>query len=152
VCFFNCVFVNSHFFVISFVSCQIHFDKFYFFSCTMVITVDDLDFGVKDVAFETKVLNKYRTFHLIANRSTEDPGYAYLHCDLLERAILTTITLKVKSPHIDMHEQYLQKGMFVRVKIFAIKSKSKKGFEKGDIHVVITLNQRPLCQPSLFLN
>jgi hypothetical protein len=59
------------------------------------------------VTFETKVLNKYRTFDQIANRSMEDPSYAYLHCDLLERATLTTITLRVKSPHIDMHEQYL---------------------------------------------
>ncbi len=58
--------------------------------------VDDLDFGVKDVTFETKMFNRYRTFDRIANRSVEDMGYAYLHCDLLERAALTTITLRVK--------------------------------------------------------
>jgi hypothetical protein len=32
----------------------------------------------------------------------EDLDYAYLHYDLLDRAALTTIILKVKSPHIDM--------------------------------------------------
>jgi hypothetical protein len=29
--------------------------------------------------------------------------------------------------------------MFVRVEIFGIESKFKKGFEKGDMHVVITI-------------
>ncbi len=78
----------------------------------LVVTVDDLDFGIKDVTFETKMFNKYHTFDWIINRSMEDLGYAYLHCDLLERVALTTITLKIKSPHINMHEQYLQKGIF----------------------------------------
>jgi hypothetical protein len=38
-----------------------------------------------------------------------------------------------------MHEQHLQKGMFVKVENFGIKSKSKEGFEKGDMHVVIKI-------------
>ncbi len=59
---------------------------------------------LKDVVFEAKVLNMYGTFDQIANKSMQDPSYAYLHCDLLDRAILTTITFKVQSPHIDMHE------------------------------------------------
>jgi hypothetical protein len=29
----------------------------------VVVTVDDLDFGIKDVAFEAKVLNKYGTIN-----------------------------------------------------------------------------------------
>jgi hypothetical protein len=29
--------------------------------------------------------------------------------------------------------------MFVRVEFFCIESKSKKGFEKGDMHVIITI-------------
>jgi hypothetical protein len=69
----------------------------------------------------------------------EYPSYAYLHCDLLGRVTLTTITLRVKSHHIKMHEQYLQQCMFVKVEFFCIKSKSKMGFEKGDMHVVITI-------------
>jgi hypothetical protein len=47
-----------------------------------------------DVAFEVKVLNKYGTFDRIINRSIEDLSYAYLHYDLLDKATLTTITLK----------------------------------------------------------
>ncbi len=71
--------------------------------------------------------------------SMEDPSYAYLHCDLLDKATLTTITLRVKSPYIEMHEQHLQKGMFVKVENFNIESNSKRGFEKGDMHVVIKI-------------
>jgi hypothetical protein len=70
----------------------------------LIVVVHDLDFRIKDVAFEAKVLNRYGTFDRIANRSMEDPSYAYLHCDLLDRATLTIITLKVKSPYIEMHE------------------------------------------------
>jgi len=37
----------------------------------------------------------------------EDLSYAYLHCDLLNRAALITIILKVKLPHIEMYDQHL---------------------------------------------
>jgi hypothetical protein len=101
--------------------------------------VDDLDFKIRDVTFEAKVLNRYGTFDQIANMSMEDLRYACLHCDLLNKGALTIITLRVKLPYIKMHEQHLQKGMFVKVKFFAIESKSKRGFEKGDMYVVITI-------------
>jgi hypothetical protein len=45
----------------------------------LVVGKDDLDFEIRDVTFEAKVLNRYGTFDQIANRSMEDPGYAYLH-------------------------------------------------------------------------
>jgi hypothetical protein len=99
----------------------------------LVIAMNDLDFGIRDVAFEAKVLNRYGTFDQIANKNMKDLSYAYLHCDLLNKKPLTIITLRVKSPHIEMHEHHLQKGMF------GIKSKSKRGFKKGDMHVVITI-------------
>jgi hypothetical protein len=70
----------------------------------LVVVMDDLDFKIKNVAFEAKVFNRYDTFDQITNRSMEDPSYAYLHCDLLDRVALTTITLRVKSHHIEMHE------------------------------------------------
>jgi hypothetical protein len=70
--------------------------------------VDDLDFGVRDVAFEAKLLNKYSTFDQIANRTMEYPSYAYLHCDLLNKVILNMLILRVKSPHIEMNEQLLE--------------------------------------------
>jgi len=70
----------------------------------LVVTVDDLDFGIRNVPFKAKVLNRYGTFDQIANKSMEDLSYAYLHYDLLDRATLTTITLRVKSPYIEIHE------------------------------------------------
>jgi hypothetical protein len=69
----------------------------------LVVTMDDLDFRIKDVAFEAKVINRYGTFDRIVNMSMEHPCYAYLHCFLLDKATLTTITLKVKLPYIKMH-------------------------------------------------
>jgi hypothetical protein len=50
----------------------------------LVIVVDDLDFRIKDVAFQAKVFNKYGNFDQIANKNMEDLGYAYLHFDLLD--------------------------------------------------------------------
>jgi hypothetical protein len=151
------VFIKFHFSATLFVGCQIHFGKFYFLSCTMVVipmkevglvvVVDDLDFGVRNVVFEAKVLNRCGTFDQIANRSMEDVSYAYLHYDLLDRETLTTIIFKIKSLHINMHEQYLQKCMFVRVKIFGIESKSKRVFEKGDMHVVIIVKSMTIVSP-----
>jgi hypothetical protein len=70
----------------------------------LVVRVYDLNFSIKNVAFEVKVFNRYGTFDRIANRSMEDLCYAYLHCDLLDMATLTKITSKVKSPYIEMHE------------------------------------------------
>jgi hypothetical protein len=108
----------------------------------LIIAMDDLDFEIKNVAFEAMVFNRYGTFDQIANKNMEDLGYAYLHCDLLDKTFLTKITLRVKSLHIEMHEQHLQKGIFMRVENFNIELKSKKGFEKfekGDMHVVITI-------------
>jgi hypothetical protein len=65
----------------------------------LVVVVDDLDFGIRDVALEANVFNRYGTFDQITNRNMENLDYAYLHCDLLDMAIL-----RVKLPHIKMHE------------------------------------------------
>jgi hypothetical protein len=50
-----------------------------------------------------------------------------------------------------MHKQQ-QKGMFVRVENFGIESKSKRGFEKGDMHVVSQLNQQAFCHQFMHSN
>jgi len=63
-----------------------------------------LDFGIKNVAFEAKMFDRYGTFDRIVNKSMENSSYAYLHYDLLDMATLTTITFTVKSLHINMHE------------------------------------------------
>ncbi len=106
--------------------------------------MDDLDFGIKDVALEAKVFNRYGTFDQVTNRNMEDLGYAYLHGNLLD-----TTTSRVKLPPIEMHEQHLQKNMFVRVENFNIDSKSKMGFEKGDMHVVITIESTTIVSSIL---
>jgi hypothetical protein len=106
----------------------------------LVVTMDDLDFRIRDVTFETKMFNRYGTFDRITDKNMENFGYAYLHCDLLDRATITTIkVLKVKLPYIEMHEHHLQKCMFVKVENFGIESKSKRGFEISDMYVVITI-------------
>ncbi len=56
----------------------------------LVVVVDDLDFRIKDVAFEAKVFNRYGTFDQIANRSMENPSYAHLHYNLSDKAIMNT--------------------------------------------------------------
>jgi hypothetical protein len=48
-----------------------------------------------------------------------------------------------------MHEQCLQKGMFVRMEIFCIESKSKKSFDKSDMHVIITIESRTIVSLNL---
>jgi hypothetical protein len=69
----------------------------------LVVVVYDLEFRIRDVAFEAKVFNSLAPL-IEANKSMEDLGYAYLHCDLLDMVALITITLKVKSPYIELHE------------------------------------------------
>jgi hypothetical protein len=94
----------------------------------LVVVVNDLDFEIKDVTFEAKVFNKYGTFDRIAYRTMKYSRYTYLHCDWLDMTVLTTITFKVKSPHIQMHAF---DGGF-----FGIESKSKQGFDNCDMHIV----------------
>jgi hypothetical protein len=96
----------------------------------LVVVMDDLDFGIKNDMFEAKVFNRYGTFDQIVNKNMEDPSYAYLHSSFLDMVFLTTIILKVKSPHINMLEKYLQKDMFMRVNFFDIDSKSKGDLRK----------------------
>jgi hypothetical protein len=69
----------------------------------------------------------------------EDPIYAYLHCDFLDKATLITITLRVKLPYIEMHERHLKTCMFVKVENFGIESKFKKDFDKDDMRVIIII-------------
>jgi hypothetical protein len=64
----------------------------------MVVTMHDLDCGVRDVAFEIEVFNRYGTFDHIANKNLEDPSYVYLCYNLLNKATITVITLIMKSP------------------------------------------------------
>jgi hypothetical protein len=37
----------------------------------LVVAMDDLDFGIRNVAFEARVFNRYGTFDRITNKSME---------------------------------------------------------------------------------
>jgi hypothetical protein len=85
--------------------------------------MDDLDCEVWHVASEANILNRYDTFNHIVDKSLEGLHYAYLDCNLLNRATLIIVTLKMKSSYIKMHEHLLQNCMYVKVKNFGIKLK-----------------------------
>lgn len=51
-----------------------------------------------------------------------------------------------------MHEQYLQKDIFVKVESFVIELKFKKGFEKCDMHIIITLESMTIMPSIILLN
>jgi hypothetical protein len=118
----------------------------------VIVVMDDLDFQIRNVAFEAKVFNKYGTFDRIVNRNMENPSYAYLHCDLLDRAALTTINMKVKSPHIEMHAQHLQKGLFMNVENFGMSQSPKGVLKKGICMLSLQLSQQPLCHQCVHSN
>lgn len=42
----------------------------------LILVVDDLDFGINDVAFAKKIFNKYNTFDGSVNGTMEDLGYS----------------------------------------------------------------------------
>jgi len=104
-----------------------------------LVVVNDLDFGIKDVAFQAKVFNKYGIFDQIAKKSMGDPSYTYLHCDLLDNVALTIVFLRVKLFHIKMMKNICKRACFVKVENFGIESKSKRSFEKGDM-CMLSLN------------
>jgi hypothetical protein len=109
------------------------------------IGMDDLDFGIIDVIFEAKVLNRYNTFDQIVNRTMEDVGDVYLHCDLLDRVVLTTFTLRVTSPHIEMYEHLLQKGTYVRMIFLAWNQNPSRVLRTLICILSLLLSRQPLC-------
>jgi len=102
-----------------------------------VVGIDDLNMGFHDVAFEGFVLNRYGIFYHITKKTMDDLGYGYLYCKLFDRVGLIIITLLVKSLHIQMHENVLQKGLYVKVENFKIKARSHNGFEKRDMQMYL---------------
>ncbi len=93
--------------------------------------------GFHDVVFEGFVLNQYGIFYHITKKTMDDLGYGYFYCKLFDRLGLTIITLLVKSLHIQMHENVLQKGLYVKVENFKIKARSHNGFEKKDMQMYL---------------
>ncbi len=89
------------------------------------------------MAFEGKVLNRYGTYDRIAKKFIDDTSYTYFYCEFLDAIGLTTIALKVKSPHIHVHEQLLQKRFYVKISNIGVEGKSQRGNKKGDMLILI---------------
>jgi hypothetical protein len=83
--------------------------------------MDDLNFGIINVVFKAKVFNKYHgTFNWITNRK-KDLGYEYLNCYLQNSIALIRITLKMKSPCIEMHVQIYKHTCLWGLKTLALR-------------------------------
>ena len=65
--------------------------------------------------------------------------FAYLHCDVIDRSSLTTMTMSLKSLEIEQHQTKFHVGLVLRIENFGIPLKSEKSFEKGDMRVAIKI-------------
>jgi hypothetical protein len=74
----------------------------------LVVSVDDINEGSRDVAFEGKVLCRYRNWDL-----NKEHKFLYLLCDLIDTIGFTTITISVRNPQIEQHEAKLHVESFV---------------------------------------
>jgi hypothetical protein len=59
----------------------------------MVVSVDDINEGSRDVAFEDKVMCQYGNWD-----TNKEHKFPYLYCDLIDRARFTTITINLRHP------------------------------------------------------
>jgi hypothetical protein len=108
--------------------------------------MDDLDFKLKMFHFKQRC--SVGMAHLIELwiRTWKIQTYAYLHCNLLNRAALTTITLRVKSLHIKMHakKHVCEGGIFLTL------NQNPKGvLKKVTCMLSLQLSQQPLCHQFL---
>lgn len=94
----------------------------------VVVNVNDLHQGLRDVAFEGKVLCWYETFNWIVCNAMRDLDYAYLYCDLLDKGGLTTVTMQIKTPFIEEQGEVLQRRVYVKVENFRMQDKLQKLF------------------------
>jgi hypothetical protein len=108
----------------------------------VLVSVEELDQKIRDVAFEGRIMNRYGTFDLIAKGAMKNPNYSYLYCDLLDRDGYTTITMMIKNTSMNLieeHQACLQKGLYVRVENFGLEERTQKNFQKGDMPVIIVV-------------
>ncbi len=77
-----------------------------------VIPVTDINENSSDVWFEGRVLNRYGTFDFVRSenvkRASWSNSFPYLHCDLVEREDLTTITITIAGDVIQHHEEKMK--------------------------------------------
>ena len=98
------------------------------------VSVDDLSEGTRDVAFECKVLSRYGNWD-----PRKQLKFAYLHCDVIDRLGLTTVTVSLKTPEIEQHQAKFHVRSVLHIENFGVSMKSEKSFEKGDMPVAIKI-------------
>ena len=65
--------------------------------------------------------------------------FTYLHCDVIDRLGLTTVTVSLKTPEIEQHQAKFHVGLVLHIENFDVSLKSEKSFEKGDMSVAIKI-------------
>ena len=100
----------------------------------MCVSVDDLSEGTRDVAFECKVLSCYGNWD-----PRKQLKFPYLHCDVINRLGLTTVTVSLKTPEIEQHQARFHIGLVLHIENFGVSLKSEKSFEKGDMPIAIKI-------------
>jgi hypothetical protein len=74
----------------------------------MVVFVDDISEGSRDVPFENKILSQYGNWN--PNKKLKFP---YMHYDFMDRVGFITFTVTVRISQIKHHEIKLHVGSFV---------------------------------------
>ena len=98
----------------------------------MCVSVEDINEGTRDVAFECKDRSCYGDWD-----PRKQLKFAYLHCDVINRSVLTTVTVSLKSLEIQQHQAKFYVESILHIENFGVSLKLEKSFEKGDMPVAI---------------
>jgi hypothetical protein len=95
----------------------------------VLVFVEELDQKIQDVAFEGKIITRYRTFNLIVEGAIKNPNYSYLYYGFLDRDGYTGVTMMIKNTSMNLIEKNqtcLQKRLYIKVENFGLRRKSKR--------------------------
>jgi len=98
-----------------------------------VLSVIDIDENSRDVCFEGKILNWCGTFDYLRSgikRGSSSTSYPCLHCDLINKECLTTVTMTIAGDVIHHHEEKICRGAYVRVENFEVKKNILRDFRR----------------------
>ena len=98
----------------------------------MFVPMNDLSEDTNDVAFECKFLSRYGNWDL-----KKQLKFAYLHCNVIDRSGLTTMTMSLKGLKIEQYQEKFHVRSILCIENFGVSLKLEKSFEKGDMPVAI---------------
>lgn len=98
-----------------------------------LVTVDDIRNGIRDAAFEGKILSRYGNY----DNTSSTSKHRFMHCDLIDTTGFATVTLSIHKDHIKDNEEKMKVGNVLRVENFGVSEKTKAGHEKGDCNCVM---------------